>query len=260
MSLVQRLRASIRLVGIVVLTGLSGLALFIALPLSKPFPRARVRWNGWIFRRWGRLFLRILGVRVTTHGRPPAAPFFLVANHLSYVDIPLIASHTDAAFISKAELETWPAMGLISRWAGTVFIDRSLKRDIPRVLSEVKNRLELGQGVVLFPEGTSSAGAKVCAFRPSVLEVPARGQLPVSWATLAYRTPAGENPAHLAVCWWGDMTFFDHFYALLGIRSFEAIVTFGDQPITAPDRKQLSARLHAAISESFLPSAPSEQV
>ena len=258
MSLLQRLRASLRLVVIGMLTGLAGLALMLALPLSRLFPDARVRWNAGVFRAWGRLFLLTMGARITLHGRPPKAPFFLVSNHLSYVDIPLLANYVDAAFISKAEVEGWPLMGPISRWAGTIFIDRSTKRDIPRVLSEIDDRLSHQLGVVLFPEGTSSSGAQVCRFLPSLLQIPASAPYPVFYASLAYQTPPGENPAHLAVCWWGDMSFFKHFFELLGVRRFDASVTFGGEPISDHDRKRLAERLHRAVSDQFVPSAPAE--
>jgi 1-acyl-sn-glycerol-3-phosphate acyltransferase len=256
MSLGQRLRASLRLVAVGVLTGLAGLALMIGLPFSRLLREAHSRWVAGIYRIWAHLFLLNMGVRVTVYGTPPKAPFFLVSNHLSYVDIPLLANYIDAAFISKAEVEDWPLMGAISRWAGTIFIDRSIKRDIPRVLSAIEERLARHQGVVVFPEGTSSSGAAVQRFLPSLLEIPAQAPYPVSYASLAYQTPAGENPAHLAVCWWGDMTFFKHFFALLAVRRFDASVTFGDEPITNPDRKQLAERLHRAVSDQFVPSAP----
>jgi 1-acyl-sn-glycerol-3-phosphate acyltransferase len=256
MSLVQRLRASLRLVFVGMLTGLAGLALMAGLPFTRLVPDTHARWVAGIYRIWARLFLFNMGIRVTVHGEPPKAPFFLVANHLSYVDIPLLANYVDTAFISKAEVETWPLMGAISRWAGTIFIDRSSRRDIPRVLAEIEERLARHQGVVVFPEGTSSSGGEVCRFLPSLLEIPAQAAYPVSYASLAYQTPAGENPAHLAVCWWGDMTFFKHFYALLGVPRFDASVTFGAEPITDRDRKQLSVRLHQAVTEQFIPSAP----
>jgi 1-acyl-sn-glycerol-3-phosphate acyltransferase len=147
-------------------------------------------------------------------------------------------------------------MGTITRWAGTIFIDRSIKRDIPRVLAQIEQRLTRHLGVVVFPEGTSSPGAEVRRFLPSLLQIPAQAGYPVSYASLAYRTPAGENPAHLAVCWWGDMTFFKHFYELLGVRRFDASVTFGEQPISSSDRKQLAEQLHRAVSDQFVPSAP----
>jgi len=258
MSPAQRLRATLRLLVAGTLIGLAGLALMLGLPFSRLFPDAHARWNKRIYRIWARLFLLNMGVRITVQGEPPKVPFFLVTNHLSYVDIPLLASYVDAAFISKAEVESWPFLGTISRWAGTIFIDRSIKRDIPRVLGEIEERLSRQLGVVVFPEGTSHSGARVFRFLPSLLQIPASAGYPVSYASLAYRTPAGENPAHLAVCWWADMSFFNHFYALLGIRRFEASVTFGDEPITDPDRKRLAERLHNAVNSQFVPSAPPE--
>ena len=81
----------------------------------------------------------------------------------------------------------------------------------------------------------------------------------MSWATLAYRTPPGENPAHLGVSWWGDMPFLGHFLALLAVPRFDAWVTFGDAPIADDDRKRLARRLHEAMSARFRPTAPPEE-
>jgi 1-acyl-sn-glycerol-3-phosphate acyltransferase len=218
----QRLRVALRLTVLVTATGLSGLVLLLALPLKWLAPTARARFISFVFRAWSKLFLGLLRVRVSQRGAAPTAPFFLVANHLSYMDIPLLASRADTVFIAKVEIGGWPIFGPISALANTVFVDRTLKRDIPRVLAEVDERLAHGQGVVLFPEGTSSAGADVMPFRPSLLATAAAARHPVSWASLAYRTPPGENPAHLAVCWWGGMTFGRHFLELLAMPRFEA--------------------------------------
>lgn len=255
----QRLRVVVRLTVLVTATGFSGLLLLLAWPLKWPAPTARARFINLVFRSWSRLFLRLLRVSVIQQGEAPAAPFFLVANHLSYMDIPLLASRADAVFIAKAEIGGWPIFGPISALANTVFVDRALKRDIPRVLREIDQRLSHGQGVVLFPEGTSSAGAEVMAFRPSLLATAAAAGHPVSYASLAYRTPRGENPAYLSVCWWGGMTFGKHFLRLLAMPQFEACVTFGSEPIDDRDRKRLAERLHRAVSDCFQPSATREQ-
>src|SRR5581483_2892974 len=66
--------------------------------------RARCRWFG----RWARATVRLLGVRVTVHGRPPPPPFLLVCNHLGYLDVPVLAALVDAAFVAKAEVDRWP--------------------------------------------------------------------------------------------------------------------------------------------------------
>jgi 1-acyl-sn-glycerol-3-phosphate acyltransferase len=256
----QRSRVLLRMPVLVLATGLSGLLLLPAVPLEWVWPTGRARWINLIFRAWSRLFLALLRVRVRQRGEPPKAPFFLVANHLSYMDIPLLASRIDAAFIAKAEISGWPIFGWICRLAGTLFIDRTLKRDIPRVLRLIDRRLAHRQGVVLFPEGTSSAGAELRPFRPSLLEAAAQGGYSVSWATLGYQTPEGEVPAHLAVCWWGDMTFGGHFVDLLAKSHFDAWLTFGSEPIADENRKSLARRLHEAMSVEFRPTVSPEEL
>jgi 1-acyl-sn-glycerol-3-phosphate acyltransferase len=256
----QRARVLLRMPVLVLATGVSGLLLLPAVPLEWLWPTGRARWINLVFRTWSRLFLALLRVRVHLQGAPPKAPFFLVSNHLSYMDIPLLASRIDAAFIAKAEISGWPIFGWICRLAGTVFVDRKLKRDIPRVLRLIDKRLAHRQGVVLFPEGTSWAGAEVRPFRPALLEAAAQGGYSVSYATLAYRTPETESPAHLAVCWWADMTFAGHFVDLLALPGFEAWLTFGAEPIADENRKHLARRLHDAMAAQFRPTVDADQL
>ncbi len=255
----QPLRVLLRLTVLATATGFSGISLLLVLPLKWLAPRVRARIINFFFRNWSKLFLRLLRVTVSQQGVAPEAPFFLVVNHLSYMDIPLLASRADTVFIAKAEIGGWPIFGPISALANTVFVDRASKRDIPRVLREIDDRLSHGHGVVLFPEGTSSAGAHVMPFRPSLLATAAAANYPVSYASLAYRTPPEEKPAYLAVCWWGGMTFGGHFLKLLAMPRFEATVTFGTEPIADEDRKRLAERLHGAVSDCFRPSATQKQ-
>ena len=107
-----------------------------------------------------RAFLVHPQVRIV-EGRPPEPPFFLVTNHLSYVDIPVIGSQVGAIFIAKSEISSWPAVGFMCRSINTIFIDRTLRRDLSRVMREIDREMEHGMGVVLFGEGTSSKGATV---------------------------------------------------------------------------------------------------
>lgn len=256
MSPLRALRATVRLVLAGLATVASILVLIPAVPLGRLAPRARARWNNKVFTIWARFSLALAGARVEMAGEPPVPPFFLVSNHLSYVDILILASRTNAVFVSKAEVRDWPLMGWATRLVRTVFIEREIKRDIPRVLEEIEDRLECGQGVVVFPEGTSSAGSELPPFRPPLLEVAAQAGIPVHYASLAYRALPGENPAYLSICWWGNMGFAGHFFRLLAMPGFEAAVAFGEEPIRHDDRKQLAVRLHRAVGGLFVPSAP----
>lgn len=215
--------------------------------------RAMVRLRRWVMRSWGKCFLAVLGVRVEVRGEAPRPPFVLVANHTSYLDIPLLASAAGGVFVAKHEIAGWPLIGLVVRGMGTIFVNRGLRRDIPRVLGLIEEVLALGDGVVLFPEGTSTSGDEVAPFRPSLLEAPARGRLPVTCAALTYRTGAGEPPARTAVSWWGDMTLLDHVWRLTKLRRIEARLAFGERPASAADRKVLAADLHRQVDDLFAP-------
>ncbi len=251
----------LRLVRRLILFGSFTLLAYLLLLLSTPVVRLlrgnTARWRARIFETWARHGAPLIGMRVHVKGPPPRPPFFLVSNHLSYVDILALASQTRCAFIAKAEIAGWPILGALCRSVHTLFIERESKRGIPKVLKEIERTLRDGVGVVLFPEATSSQGATVLPFRPSLLEAAARGRLPVSYATLTYRTPADGPPAHLAVCWWGDMTFGRHVLRLFRVREFHATVTFGEQSFREEDRKVLADKLRRAVEEQFEAVVPS---
>jgi 1-acyl-sn-glycerol-3-phosphate acyltransferase len=249
----RALRKLVRVVLLLGATAVSYVALLAALGLLLPAPRWRRRGRNVVYHRWSRLCLRILGGRLRIEGSPPAAPFFLVSNHLSYVDIIVLASHLDVFFIAKLEIRSWPLFGLLTRTVGTIFVDRELRRDVVRVNKLIEDVLRQGYGVVLFPEGTSTQGAEVAEFRSALLDYPARTGTPVHAAALSYRTPPGEIPAHLGVSWWGDAPFGAHAWQLLGLRSFEALVRYSPRTMVGTDRKRLAEETRAAVAEVFEP-------
>lgn len=194
-------------------------------------------------------------LRVSMRGEPPKPPFILVSNHLGYLDVITLLSSAPGVFVSRADLASWPVLGILARLAGTIFIDRTLRRDVARVNNLISEVLDSGRGILMFPEGTSSGGSEVLPFRSSLLEPAVRTGQAVSYASLAYATPAGYEPASQSVCWWGDMTFVDHFMSLLGLPYVEATLTFGERPILAESRHELAARLHTAVSEQHRPAS-----
>ena len=249
----RQLRSIIRAVSLAALT-LAMYAVFSAgSVLALPFARARYRWRCFMFRSWARTTARLLGISIEVRGTPPRPPFFLVSNHLSYVDIVVLASVMDCVFIAKADVSRWPVIGALCRSVGTIFIDREKRRDVGRVNALIEEALASGKGVVLFAEGTSTEGATVRQFKPALLEQAAALRLPVSYSAVSYSTPARETPAHLSVCWWGDMTFLDHLYALFGLCGIRATLAFGPRPIQEGDRKLLAIKLREAVEEQFIP-------
>jgi 1-acyl-sn-glycerol-3-phosphate acyltransferase len=221
--------------------------------LLLPAPALRRRGRNAIYHLWSRACVRILGGRLHIEGEPPPAPFFLVSNHLSYVDIVVLASCLDGFFVAKLEIRSWPLFGLLSRTVGTLFIDRELRRDVVRVNQLIEDVLDRGYGVMLFPEGTSTQGYEVAHFNSALLDYPARRGMPVHVAALHYRTSPGDVPANLSLAWWGDAGFVPHARQLLGVRSFEATLRFSPRTVQASDRKELAAAAREAVIEIFEP-------
>ncbi|HEV2764486.1 MAG TPA: lysophospholipid acyltransferase family protein [Pyrinomonadaceae bacterium] len=248
----RTLRAATRLAALCAMTA-ALCAVWAGAGLACVSSRARTRRRGLVFRAWARAAAVLLGMRLGVSGAAPRPPFLLVVNHLGYVDVLALAASCECVFVAKEEVASWPVVGRLCRRAGTIFVNRRSPRDIPRALGEVEAALDEGAGVVLFAEGTSTRGAGVLPFKSPLLEAAARRRLPVHYASLSYRTPAGEACAETSVCWWGDMTFPGHFFDLLKLRSFRARLDFGEGPISDYDRKALAVRLRAAVSANFVP-------
>jgi 1-acyl-sn-glycerol-3-phosphate acyltransferase len=213
----------------------------------------KLYWRQIVFRTWARSLVRIMNVKIDVIGKTPEPPFFLVSNHLSYTDIPVLRSVIEAVFVAKGEIQTWLLGRRLVGDLGNIFVNRQNRRDIPRAGAEVLEALARGEGVIIFPEGTSSKGEDVLPFKSSFLEFAAQSDLPVYYASITYGTPVNEIPASTAVCWWDDSTLIAHMWRLFGVKEFRAIVTFGEMPVQNADRKKLARELWEKVSAQFIP-------
>jgi len=210
-------------------------------------------WLNRVLKFWGKTAAKILSLTVKVEGKKPKPPFFLVSNHLSYVDIIVLFKTIDTTIVSKAEVRDWPVVGLIARSIGIVFIDRKNKMDIHRVNKEISTKVSEHRGLALFPEGTTSPGGSVLRFRPSLLEFPAQSNLGAHYCAINYELPGSPNSAHETVSWWGGKPMHTHLFELAKESSITATIKFGDKVIIESDRKILAASLHKKVSELFKP-------
>jgi len=241
------IRAIIRLILIAANTALHLLFLVLGLPLVAYSRRRLLAWRIRCARSWSRLLARIIGLTIRLRGKPPEPPFFLVTNHLGYIDIIILEALVSGFFVAKSDIARWPVVGTILQAANTIFIEQNRKTDIPRVLTRVEKTLEGGLGVILFPEAGAGSGESLLPFRSPLLEVAVRGKLPVSYAALRYETETGQPPAAGAVHWNDDMPLPEHLYRLLQLPGFSGTIHFGNERIIEEDRKVLAARLRDAV-------------
>jgi 1-acyl-sn-glycerol-3-phosphate acyltransferase len=177
----------------------------------------------------------------------------LVTNHLGYADIAALRIVVKGVFVAKSDIQEWFLGGRIVRDMGIIFIDRTNRRDIPRAGELIRERLESGEGVFVFPEGTSTNGASVMPFNSSFLQFAADGNVPVSYAAITFETPEGALPASSAIAWHDDVSFFAHIFRMFKQPGFVAKIAFGPEPLSGPDRKVLAKQLHDRIEDLFVP-------
>lgn len=120
----------------------------LLIPFVAPF-NARVRDR--LTRRWTRTVIRLFGVRIEVGGTPPelspgasgAAPcgVLVVANHISWLDIPLVATLFPGRLLAKSDIRRWPVLGLVAALGGTLFVERDRLRALPGTVRDVKDAL-----------------------------------------------------------------------------------------------------------------------
>ena len=199
----------------------------------------RARW----LQRHSRRMLRVLHVQLTVQGQPVPRGF-LVANHLSYLDVLVLSASGPCVFVAKSEVRGWPVFGWFARMAGTVFVNRRSRADT-QVVAEAMTRVEArGSLVVLFAEGTSSAGADVLPFKSSLLE-PIVNAPRCGVALLRYSLQQGSVADE--VCYWRDMTLVPHLLNLLTKDTISAEARFGTVDPRGMDRKALAIHLRQAV-------------
>lgn len=120
-----------------------------------------------------RLFLSvsawIMGLRVRRIGPHPEQRTLLLANHVSWLDILVMASATGSAFVSKAEVKDHWLVGWLADQRETLYIDRQARRSVDMQIKAIADRFDHRLPLAVFPEGTTSDGTELLTFRPALL-------------------------------------------------------------------------------------------
>ena len=219
-------------------------------------------------RLWHRVACHALGIRVKVHGKlEDRRPLMLCANHASWMDIMVLSSVADVAFIAKIEVRDWPIFGLLARLQKSVFIVREEKRKTGNQASEIAGRMADGGIVVLFPEGTTSDGNRLLEVKSSLFGAAAmavpyapNGSVFVQPVAIAYTKVHGVAMGryHRPLAGWpGDVELVPHFADVLKLAAIDVDVSFGEAVDYRADtsRKEVSAtiarRIRAMLNSSL---------
>ncbi|MFJ6572438.1 lysophospholipid acyltransferase family protein [Streptomyces sp. NPDC091292] len=178
-------RAVLRLLAFLTVLA-TGIALIPVVARCAPARRDR------LVRRWCRMLVRAMGIRLRVTGTAvPDGGVLLVANHISWLDIPLLAAVRPARMLAKTEIRAWPVAGALVALGGSLFIDRDRLRALPGTVATIASALRRGAAVAAFPEGSTWCGRAQGPFRRAVFQAALDAGVPVQPVRLAYRTDGG---------------------------------------------------------------------
>ena len=204
---------------------------------------------------WPRRFLKwvavLSGADFRCEGRPASRGTLLLANHVSWLDIPILAAATGCAFVAKAEVQNHAFLRWLADQNQTIYVDRANRRSIHGQVASLADGLKRRQPLTVFPEGTVGDGGRLLPFKPSLLAAvapPPEG--------VAIRPVAIDYGAVAPIIGWGTgEPGITNFLRVLGRKGrFPVVVRLlGAIPPDA-DRKRLARSAHDAIAEALAPS------
>jgi 1-acyl-sn-glycerol-3-phosphate acyltransferase len=199
---------------------------------------------------WPRRFLgmaaRAVGVRTVISGTPCRVNVFFAANHLSWIDILVLAGTTGTSFIAHDGIEQWPVVGWLAAQNNTIFIAREKRHAVGNQVNQLRAALTRDQPVTLFPEGTTNDGGALLPFRPALFA----GLMPPPRALQIQPIYIDYGPAAADIAWFGNEGAGANARRVLA-RSGPLVVTLHFleplDPANYPDRKAVAAETQKRI-------------
>jgi 1-acyl-sn-glycerol-3-phosphate acyltransferase len=200
-----------------------------------------------IIRAWSRLLLAICGVRLRLAGLPLPPQIahtgvesgecgrMLLANHISWIDVFAIHAALPSRFVAKAEIRSWPLLGALVTLVGTLYIERGRRHAVASINHRVRGRLQQGETVAVFPEGTTTDGRRLRPFHANLI-APAREVGAECWP-VALRYTEDGRPS-IAAAFIDDMAITTSLWNIVVARRLQVEVAFLEPVPTAGGRNR----------------------
>jgi 1-acyl-sn-glycerol-3-phosphate acyltransferase len=213
-------------------------------------PIASATQRDFIIGAWSRGLLTALDIRLVSYGTLPddgLSSTMFVANHVSWIDIFALNSVHTLRFIAKSEIRSWPLLGWLCEKGNTLFIERSKRQDVSRMVELTADRLRAGDNLCFFPEGATSDGAGLKPFKGSLMQAAIDAESSIWPVAIRYPKPGGGVNTEMA--YFDDMSLLQSLKQVLAQRS--PVVELHFLPVIATrglDRRSLSVLARQAIT------------
>lgn len=214
------------------------------------------------------VFCRAAGIEVTGVGEPVRDGGVLyVANHISWLDIPVLGSQLPASFVAKTEVGDMGIFGTLARMQRTIYVEREARHRTGEQRDRIVERLADGDNIILFPEGTSTSGNAVLPFKTSLFGVAEQAarhgaltgrpvDLRIQPVTLAYTHINGLplcRARRYKVAWVGEDELAPHFRQVMQLGRIRAVLQY-HAPVRLADfgsRKALAQHCQHVVAEGL---------
>ncbi|MCX7957639.1 MAG: 1-acyl-sn-glycerol-3-phosphate acyltransferase [Deltaproteobacteria bacterium] len=233
-----RIRAAKRFILTILITGFSA-SIYFLLTLFYGYNRERFERHT---KRWAKELINLLNIKVEFEGDIPHIAYLIVANHRSYIDIPVLYTILPGVFLAKKEVSRWPVLGFAARAAGTIFVERESLKSRAKARETILKRIHNGEKIYIFPEGTTSPGPKLLEFKSGIFKTASENFLPILPVAIQY--------SDIRDAWLGNDTFIGHFFRTFSKKAIFVKVTFC-KPLSGTDAQVLRDRTHKSISDNL---------
>jgi 1-acyl-sn-glycerol-3-phosphate acyltransferase len=216
--------------------------------ITTRFPKSNAAEQSELIAQWARGMLRLLNVTVRVNGQPAQkGPMLVVLNHISWLDILVMLAAQPVCFVSKSEVKHWPLIGWLATNAGTLYIERTKRRDALRVVHETAEALKSGKLIAIFPEGTTSDGKQLLPFHANLLQAAISASSPVQ--PVALRFLEADGSLSMSPVYIDDDTLFSSVWRMLCAKPVTAQLDFLE-PVESSgmERRELAEQLEKLIS------------
>ncbi|HNJ47506.1 MAG TPA: lysophospholipid acyltransferase family protein [Novosphingobium sp.] len=189
----------------------------------------------------------IAGVEIGYRGEKVHRGAFLLANHVSWIDIPALAGATGTAFVGHDGLASMPLLKWLCALNDTVFVARHDRASVAVQVAAVRTAISDTGALTIFPEGTTSDGTGLLPFKSSLLSAldPPPPGIAIQPVLLDYGREAAD------ISWIGEEHGLDNFLRILARRR-PVRLTVHFLPVLAGDQLASRKAIAQASREAIL--------